>query len=386
MNDDSPGNIEAQDSECPEVDMSGHEYDYNYSDVDEILVNRKRYKKGEVCYFFGRHLRLTEFLGRGGFGSAWLVEDNDSQEKFVLKVAHKHSDLFEKSLELTKDKNIPENVQRIIAYDKENRLVLLNYIEGNRTLRTRTYPDARTGEETEFRTEQRLIIAWSILRKMLQTWSQLTKLGFVHGEIGTKHLLTSGGLIDPDIVDTVNHPEKSHPVGTPLFMAPEACYGRSHRTTDICSMGISLALYLEMDPDAINGDGTPKSKSIESQIAAKRREIERFGNPPRIPENSEQRERMLHRAWYGFDYDWDFLKIILKLEINNATDLGPSPKRFFDKLIDRICATLEAMTKLKPEDRPQTEEAVCKLMGVKPLMEKQKRVTVPTTTSEAEGK
>ncbi len=200
------------------------------------------YKPNSEIQFEGKRLKILGRMGEGAFGTAWLVMDWETRELFTLKVfkdlsKKEKQDLDRAMRTLHEEASIPDGtIQKFVSQEVgADNLVLYSYVDGkDLSHQFKEKADAATDIDRGMVHTLRLIENWNILAKR----------GLAHRDISLRNTMPAGTFIDPDGVGRIDELQGEGPLGQAWFLAPEACEGRIHATSDLFSIGVIGATYI----------------------------------------------------------------------------------------------------------------------------------------------
>lgn len=199
----------------------------------------------------GGRYRVIDTLGRGGFGTVLLAEDETLKRKVAIKIPRRRR--------LTKRSDVEMflNEARALAnLDHSNVLPIFDFGEtddGN-CYTVSKYIDGATLADLLLSNAQSFRANIEILVKILDALAAVHEEGIVHRDVKPHNILVDSTgtpyLGDFGLALTATHQESLRMVGTLKYMSPEQCRGESHLVdgrADIFSVAVILYVILTGD-------------------------------------------------------------------------------------------------------------------------------------------
>lgn len=199
----------------------------------------------------GGRYRVVDTLGRGGFGTVLLAEDETLKRKVAIKIPRR------RRLTTRSDVEMFLNEARALAnLDHPNVLPIFDFGEtddGN-CYTVSKYIDGATLGDLLLSNAQSFRANIEILVKVLDALAAVHEEGIVHRDVKPHNILVDSTgtpyLGDFGLALTATHQESLRMVGTLKYMSPEQCRGESHLVdgrADIFSVAVILYVVLTGD-------------------------------------------------------------------------------------------------------------------------------------------
>ena len=213
----------------------------------------------EIGTIFENRYRLLAPLGHGGFASAFLAEDIDSNEKVVIKIPDISQlgdpaiyERFRREMAIGKLLNHPDLPTTVAISEGRPPYLVLKYIEGESLAKI-------LNEKGRFPIDQSVFMVANLLDALYYCHQK----GVYHRDLKPENLLLASDghlkIIDFGIAFMEGAPRVtwrgfSGLMGTPEYMAPEQIKGeRGGASTDIYAMGC-LTYHLLSGTPPFTGD------------------------------------------------------------------------------------------------------------------------------------
>jgi len=211
---------------------------------------------------FHKKFEITKFLGKGSFGSVYLVEGRDDksqyyaakvyEKKFLLQKKCRQESLIYEIRTLTKLKGTSLALQLIEIHETESEIILLTeYINGPDLSNFIHFGDNQSTEE--------------LMYNILLSLSEIASNGIVHRDLKLANILfENDDLKQVKIIDfglsRFRGDKSAKCAGSPGYMAPESLnYGAPPSTyQDVFSIGI-IFYYLLTGILPLNGDNNEET-------------------------------------------------------------------------------------------------------------------------------
>ncbi len=216
---------------------------------------------------FGGYV-IRRLLQHGGMSNVYLAYDEFTYTMVVLKVMELRDDSFEEIEQLAqfrRERRIMRSLRHkhilplLAAGRRESyAFLVVPYIQGG-TLKDRLEQGPLTLEE-----------ASSIFEQVADALSYMHSYNILHRDIKPENILLDGNgsvyLADFGIASYTDESgigENGRVMGTPIYMAPELCYGHASVSSDIYALGI---LLYQMLTGQVPFDGNNSSDVCMRQI------------------------------------------------------------------------------------------------------------------------
>ena len=214
---------------------------------------------------------IRRLLQRGGMSSVYLAYDEYTCTMVVLKVMEVCSNSFEEreQIEQLAQFRRERQIMRSLRYKhilpllaagrhESYAFLVMPYIQGG-TLKDRLERGPLSLEE-----------ASSIFEQLADALSYMHSYNILHRDIKPENILLDGNgsvyLADFGIASYTDESgigENGRVMGTPMYMAPELCYGHASVSSDVYALGI---LLYQMFTGQVPFDGTDSSSVCIRQI------------------------------------------------------------------------------------------------------------------------